>query len=295
MTHKGRGYYRERNRTHLLLVLPDVILYTVFSVFPILLGIYYSFTDWDGIRKSYQFIGLRNYIKMFTDKRFLNSVSFNVWYTILLVIVVTVLSVILGILLNQKIKGQSFFRSLYFFPAVISLLTGGLIFNQIFGRGIPFLGEALEVEFLQKNILASKTLAVYGVLFVNVWQGVAIPTVLVMSGLQTVPHELVEAASLDGATKWQIFRYLTMPFLRPTISMIIILNLKSGLMLYDYVVALTSGGPARATESLTLLIYTQAFDEMKFSYSIAESIVVSGIIILISVLQIRNSNRKKVY
>ena len=293
MTHKGRGYYRERNRTHLLLVLPDVILYTVFSVF--LLGIYYSFTDWDGIRKSYQFIGLRNYIKMFTDKRFLNSVSFNVWYTILLVIVVTVLSVILGILLNQKIKGQSFFRSLYFFPAVISLLTGGLIFNQIFGRGIPFLGEALGVEFLQKNILASKTLAVYGVLFVNVWQGVAIPTVLVMSGLQTVPHELVEAASLDGATKWQIFRYLTMPFLRPTISMIIILNLKSGLMLYDYVVALTSGGPARATESLTLLIYTQAFDEMKFSYSIAESIVVSGIIILISVLQIRNSNRKKVY
>lgn len=295
MTHKGRGYYRERNRTHLLLVLPDVILYTVFSVFPILLGIYYSFTDWDGIRKSYQFIGLRNYIKMFTDKRFLNSVSFNVWYTILLVIVVTVLSVILGILLNQKIKGQSFFRSLYFFPAVISLLTGGLIFNQIFGRGIPFLGEALGVEFLQKNILASKTLAVYGVLFVNVWQGVAIPTVLVMSGLQTVPHELVEAASLDGATKWQIFRYLTMPFLRPTISMIIILNLKSGLMLYDYVVALTSGGPARATESLTLLIYTQAFDEMKFSYSIAESIVISGIIILISVLQIRNSNRKKVY
>lgn len=295
MTHKGRGYYRERNRTHLLLVLPDVILYTVFSVFPILLGIYYSFTDWDGIRKSYQFIGLRNYIKMFTDKRFLNSVSFNVWYTILLVIVVTVLSVILGILLNQKIKGQSFFRSLYFFPAVISLLTGGLIFNQIFGRGIPFLVEALGVEFLQKNILASKTLAVYGVLFVNVWQGVAIPTVLVMSGLQTVPHELVEAASLDGATKWQIFRYLTMPFLRPTISMIIILNLKSGLMLYDYVVALTSGGPARATESLTLLIYTQAFDEMKFSYSIAESIVVSGIIILISVLQIRNSNRKKVY
>ena len=278
MTHKGRGYYRERNRTHLLLVLPDVILYTVFSVFPILLGIYYSFTDWDGIRKSYQFIGLRNYIKMFTDKRFLNSVSFNVWYTILLVIVVTVLSVILGILLNQKIKGQSFFRSLYFFPAVISLLTGGLIFNQIFGRGIPFLGEALGVEFLQKNILASKTLAVYGVLFVNVWQGVAIPTVLVMSGLQTVPHELVEAASLDGATKWQIFRYLTMPFLRPTISMIIILNLKSGLMLYDYVVALTSGGPARATESLTLLIYTQAFDEMKFSYSIAESIVLSGII-----------------
>lgn len=295
MAHKRQEYYRNRNRTHFLLVLPDLILYTVFSVFPILLGIYYSFTNWDGIRKSYQFIGVQNYVKMFSDKRFLNSVGFNIWYTVLLVIGITILSVILGLLLNQKIKGQSFLRSLYFFPAVISLLTSGLIFNQIFGRGLPFLGNAFGIEFLQKNILASKVLAMYGVLFVNIWQGVAIPTVLIISGLQTVPQELVEAASLDGANKWQIFKYLTMPFLFPTISMVIILNLKSGLMLYDYVVALTSGGPARATESLTLLIYTQAFDEMKFSYSIAESIVVSGIIIFISVFQIRSMNRKKVY
>lgn len=295
MVHKKQGYLGDRNRTHFLLVLPNVILYTVFSVFPILLGIYYSFTDWDGIKRKYQFVGFYNYIKMFSDKRFLNSVRFNVWYTVLLVIGITVLSIILGILLNQKIKGQSFFRLIYFFPAVISLLTSGLIFNQIFGKGLPFLGDMLGIDFLQKNILASKEFAMYGVLFVNIWQGVAIPSVLVLSGLQTVPQELIEAAALDGAAKWQVFKYLTFPFLLPTISMIIILNLKSGLMLYDYVVALTSGGPARATESLTLLIYTQAFDEMKFSYSIAESIVVSVVIILISVIQIRHTNRKKVY
>lgn len=286
---------KERDITHFLFVLPSLTLYTVFSIFPILLGIFYSFTDWDGIKKDYNFVGLRNYVKMFSDKRFLHSVSFNLRYTVFLVIGVTVISVCIGLLLNQKIRGRSFFRSAYFFPAVISSLTGGLIFNQIYGKGIPFIGALLGIGFLEKNILTNKIGAQMGILIVNLWQGVAIPTVLVLSALQTVPQELLESASLDGANRWQIFRYLTFPFLLPTISIIIILTLKSGLMLYDYVMALTTGGPARATESLTMLIYTQAFDEMKFSYSIAESIVVSGVIILISVAQIWNTNRKKVY
>ena len=286
---------RERNLTHALFVLPSVSLYTIFSIFPIFLGIYYSFTDWDGIKKNYSFIGFRNYIRMFSDKRFWHSVSFNLRYTIFLVLGVTLLSIGIGLLLNQKVRGKMFFRAAYFFPAVISALTGGLIFNQIYGKGIPFIGELLGIGLLQKNILTSKVGAQFGILFVNLWQGVAIPTVLVLSALQTIPQELIESASLDGADSRQLFRYLIFPFLLPTISIIIILNLKSGLMLYDYVMALTTGGPARATESLTMLIYAQAFDEMKFGYAIAESIVVSVAIIAVSVLQIHSTNRKKVY
>lgn len=286
---------RERNITHFLFVLPSLILYTVFSILPIAIGIYYSFTDWDGIKKNYKFIGLKNYIKMFSDKRFLHSVSFNLRYTVFLVIGITILSVCIALLLNSKIKFRGFFRSAYFFPAVISALTGGLIFNQIYGKGLPFIGAALGIGFLEKNILTSRIGAQFGILFVNIWQGVAIPTVLVLSALQTVPSELLESAALDGANRRQLFRYLIFPFLLPTVSIIIILNLKAGLMLYDYVMALTTGGPARATESLTMLIYTQAFDEMKFSYSIAESIVVSAVIIAVSVVQIWNTNRKRVY
>ena len=291
---KGRKN-RERNITHAFFVFPSVCLYTLFSIFPIFLGIYYSFTDWDGIKKKYFFIGFKNYVKLFGDKRFWHSVSFNLRYTIFLVIGVTVLSIGIGLLLNQKVKGRLFFRAAYFFPAVISALTGGLIFNQIYGKGIPFIGEIFEIGILQKNILTSKVGAQFGILFVNLWQGVAIPTVLVLSALQTIPQELIESASLDGANGRQLFRYLIFPFLLPTISIIIILNLKSGLMLYDYVMALTTGGPARATESLTMLIYTQAFDEMKFGYAIAESIVVSTAIIIISIIQIYSTNRKKVY
>ena len=286
---------QERNLTHALFVLPSVSLYTIFSIFPIFLGIYYSFTDWDGIKKNYSFIGFRNYIRMFSDKRFWHSVSFNLRYTIFLVLGVTLLSIVIFLLFNQIVRGKMFFRAAYFFPAVISALTGGLIFNQIYGKGIPFIGELLGIGLLQKNILTSKVGAQFGILFVNLWQGVAIPTVLVLSALQTIPQELIESASLDGADSRQLFRYLIFPFLLPTISIIIILNLKSGLMLYDYVMALTTGGPARATESLTMLIYAQAFDEMKFGYAIAESIVVSVAIIAVSVLQIHSTNRKKVY
>lgn len=286
---------RERNLTHALFVMPSFLLYTVFSIVPIFIGIFYSFTDWDGIKLDYNFVGFENYIKMFSDSRFGHSVLFNLRYTLFLVVGITILSICLGLLLNQKVKGRGFFRAAYFFPAVISALTGGLIFNQIYGKGIPFIGELLGIEFLQKNILTSPVGAQFGILFVNLWQGVAIPTVLVLSALQTIPQELLESAALDGATRWQRFRFLVFPFLLPTISIIIILNLKSGLMLYDYVMALTTGGPARATESLTMLIYTQAFDEMKFSYSIAESIVVSGVIIVISIVQMLHINRKKVY
>ena len=232
---------QERNLTHALFVLPSVSLYTIFSIFPIFLGIYYSFTDWDGIKKNYSFIGFRNYIRMFSDKRFWHSVSFNLRYTIFLVLGVTLLSIGIGLLLNQKVRGKMFFRAAYFFPAVISALTGGLIFNQIYGKGIPFIGELLGIGLLQKNILTSKVGAQFGILFVNLWQGVAIPTVLVLSALQTIPQELIESASLDGADSRQLFRYLIFPFLLPTISIIIILNLKSGLMLYDYVMALTTG------------------------------------------------------
>ena len=143
----------DRNITHFLFVLPNFLLYTALSVFPILLGLYYSFTDWNGIGKKYNFVGLANYAKILTDKRFKKSVVFNLRYAIMLIICVMVLAVVLGLLLNTKTKVQNLFKSIYFFPACVSMLTIGLIFNYIFFQGIPSLGEKLGIEALQTNIL----------------------------------------------------------------------------------------------------------------------------------------------
>ena len=285
----------ERSFWYFLFMLPNLLLYGIFGIFPIALGIFYSFTDWNGIAKSWKMVGLGNYIKMLHDSRFLRAMRFNLTYTLLLVVIVIALAMILAVMMDKMKWGKTFFRAVYFIPAVLSLLTVGIIFEKIYGTVLPAMGAYLEIDFLKKNILASAATARYGILITHVWQGVVLPTVLLTAGLQTVPQELTEAAYIDGATRWQAFRTITIPFLLPILSVVLVLVLKDGLMLYDYVYALTSGGPGGATESITMLVYKQGFQEMKFSYALAEAVAIAAVMIGISILQTALAERKKVY
>jgi raffinose/stachyose/melibiose transport system permease protein len=157
------------------------------------------------------------------------------------------------------------------------------------------MGNFFGVPALTRNILANPDLAIFGILFVNVWQGAAIPTVLVMAALQTIPAELIESASMDGAGPLRIFLNITVPFLIPTISIILVMVLKEGIMIYDYILALTNGGPAGRTESITMLIMKEGFDESKFSYAIAQALFLAAVIIVISLVQIEMTNRRRIY
>ena len=286
---------RDRNITHFLYVLPNLLLYSILSVVPIVLGLYYSFTDWNGISKKYNIIGLANYAKILSDKRFRKAVIFNLRYAGMLIICIMILAVILGLLLNSKVRGQNAYRAIYFFPACISMLTIGLIANYIFFQGVPSIGKSLGIVALQKNILSNRSLAIYGILITNVWKSVAIPTVLVISALQTIPKEITEAATVDGASSWQRFWRITVPYILPILSIIFVLVLKEGLMIYDLIMALTSGGPAGATESITLSIYRLGFEDSKFGYAISEAMLVAIIIAIISVIQIRFTDKRKIY
>ena len=285
---------RERITTYGLFCLPGFIAYCVFLIFPILMGIYYSFMDWNGISKSYNFIGFANYAKLFTDKKFGEALLFNFRYTIMLIVGVVVISVVLALLLNKEFKGRSFFRTLYFLPAVLSMITVSLVFKQVFFYVLPAIGKALGIEALSTNILASKQNAIYGVLFVHLWQGVALPTLLFLAGLQTIPTELYEAAAIDGANGWQQFKHITVAYLIPTMSVVLVLLVKQGLMVFDYVKSMTAGGPGTATQTIALLIYNNGFERNRYSYSIAQAIATGVIIALISAIQIQASNRKKV-
>lgn len=285
---------RERITTYGLFCMPGFIAYCVFLIFPILMGIYYSFMDWNGISKSYNFIGFANYAKLFTDKKFGEALLFNFRYTIMLIIGVVVISVVLALLLNKEFKGRSFFRTLYFLPAVLSMITVSLVFKQVFFYVLPAIGKALGIEALSTNILASKQNAIYGVLFVHLWQGVALPTLLFLAGLQTIPTELYEAAAIDGANGWQQFKHITVAYLIPTLSVVLVLLVKQGLMVFDYVKSMTAGGPGTATQTIALLIYNNGFERNRYSYSIAQAIATGLIIAVISAIQIQASNRKKV-
>ncbi len=285
---------RERITTYSLFCLPGFVAYCVFLIFPILMGIYYSFMDWNGISKSYNFIGFANYAKLLTDKKFGAALLFNFRYTIMLIVGVVVISVILALLLNKEFKGRSFFRTLYFLPAVLSMITVSLVFKQIYFYVLPAIGKALGIQSLSTNVLANKQSAIYGILFVHLWQGVALPTLLFLAGLQTIPSELYEAAAIDGANGWQQFKHITVAYLIPTLSVVLVLLVKQGLMVFDYVKSMTEGGPGTATQTIALLIYNNGFERNRYSYSIAQAIATGLIIALISAIQIQVSNRKKV-
>ena len=292
---KSRNYDKERRLTHFLYVLPSTLLYTVFTIVPIVSGLYYSFTNWNGISRVYKYIGVQNYLKIFSDRRFIKAISFNITYAAMLILCVLILAVILALALNANRFHRTFFQMTYFFPACISMLTIGLVFNYIYFQGVPALGYALNIPWLQKNILSSKQLAVYGILIANIWKSVAIPTVLIISALQTIPNEIIESSKIDGANAFQRFRHIIFRFILPTLSIIFVLLLKEGLMIYDYIVALTGGGPAGATESITMSIYRQGFEDMKFSYAISQAMIVAVIISTVSIFQIKMSSKKKIY
>ena len=285
---------REKYITYALYIIPGFVLYLCLFVTPLILGIYYSTFDWNGFSKKRDFIGLGNYIDALTDDRFTSAILFNLRYSILLIISIIVISMVLALLLNKDLKARGFIRSVYFFPAVVSMLTASLIFNEIYFRAIPAVGELLGIAALQKSVLSSPSTAIYGILFVHVWQGVAIPTVLFLAGLQTIPGEILESSLIDGASKWQQFWKITIPYLLPVVSVVLVLVLRDGLMVFDYIVGLTDGGPGGATTSIVMLVYRQGFEEMKFSFAIAEALMISVVLIAVSAFQMIVINRKSI-
>ena len=270
----------QRNQVLFLFTLPILLMYCLFFVVPLLMGMKNSFTDWSGTSPDYNFIGIRNYIKIFQDERFRNALFF--------------ISLVIAIILNQKLKGQRFLRSIYFLPAVLSLVTVGLIWNELFYRMIPAIGEVTGWELFRSSWLGSPKLAMYAILIVNLWQGCATPIVLLIAGLQSVPADLYEAASIDGATSWEKFKTITIPYLIPVLNIVIVTCVKGGLTTFDYIKAMTDGGPMQSTESVGILIYNHAMQEGKFGYSVAESMILFIIIAMVSVITMRMSNGKKV-
>ncbi len=280
-------------KTYALFTIPPLILYTMFFVFSVVYGFYYSFTNWNGYARTYKFVGFKNYAKLFTDRVFKNALFFTVEYTVILVIAVNIIALLLAVLLCSKIKRQTFFRAVFFFPATLSLITIGLVFNEIYYRALPVLGKALEIGWLSKNILSSSSTAIYGILIVHVWKSVSVPMVLLIAGMQNISLDLYEAASIDGANSWQRFFKITLPLLMPVLSVCIILVTKEGLTVYDYIMTMTSGGPAGSTQSIAFLIYENAFVNTKFSYAITQSVVIFALVCLVSFFQFRTTRGGK--
>ena len=288
-----KGSVLNRNWAYLFVLVP-IALQLIFFYAPMAQGFYYSFTNWTGLTNNYDLIGFQNYQAILNDQRFMKSVSFTVIFTIGLIVGQVLIGIMVARFLNRKIKGVGFFRTAYFFPAVLSTVTLGLIFKQVFNYGLPQLGEKLGIGFLEQNLIANEKTVFWGVLFVALWQGVAMPIVIFLAGLQSIPEEILEAASIDGATNRQKFRHIELPYLLPSLSMVFIMALKSGLTAFDLIFALTGGGPSDKTTTLGLLVYNYAFKSNQYGYANAIAVVLFLVIAVISIIQIRLSKRFEV-
>lgn len=291
-TKKIRKPMSKKTKTLLLMTLPALILFVLFNTIPLITGAFYSFTNYRGYG-SYDFVGFRNFIDLFQDSRVGKSYLFTFKYAIVGTILVNVLSLLIAMGLNSKIKFKNTLRGMYFLPNILGGLVVGYIFSFIFTYIIPTVAQSLHIDFLSSSILASEKWAWVGVLIVGVWQTVAMNTIIYISGLQTIPADIYEASSIDGAGKWYTFRKLTLPLLLPFISTNLILSTKNMLMVFDQIMSLTKGGPAQSTESISYLIYKNGMDGGQFGFQSANAVVFFIVIVAISVIQLLITNKKE--
>lgn len=281
-----------KSRTYLGMLIPVVILFFAFNTLPLIIGAFYSFTNYRGYG-SWDFVGLRNYFDLFTDSRVWNSYFFTFKYAIVGTILVNVISLLMGLALNSKIRFKSTLRGIYFVPNILGGLIVGYIFSFIFTYIIPAVGETFNIEWIQNSILADERYAWIGVLIVGVWQAVAMNTIIYISGLQTIPEEVYEASRIDGAGKFLTFRKITLPLLMPFISINLVLSTKNMLMVFDQIMSLTKGGPAQSTESISYLIYRNGMDGGQFGFQSANAVIFFVLIVTISVIQMRMTGKKE--
>ena len=281
-----------REKTFWAITIPVVLLFFTFNTLPMLKGFMYSFTNYRGYG-DYDYVGFRNYKDLFTDLRVGKSYLFTFKYALVGTVLVNILSLIMALGLNNRIRFKSALRGIYFVPNILGGLVIGYIFSFFFTYIVPAVGNALNISWIQNSILASEKYALIGVLIVGVWQAVATNTIIYISGLQTVPEDVYEASNLDGATKWQEFWKVTLPLVVPFLTINLVLSTKNLLMVFDQIMSLTKGGPAQSTESISYLIYRNGMDGGQFGFQSANAVIFFFVIVGITVAQLTIMNKKE--
>ena len=280
----------DRERTFLLMTIPILILFFLFNTLPLIKGAIYSFTNFKGYG-TYNWVGFRNYIDLFQDGRVGRSYWFTFKLALVSTIAVNVISLILALGLNSKIKFKSALRGLYFIPNILGALVVGYIFNYFFTYILPAVIQMMGGE--GTSMLASTKWAWVAIMIVCAWQSIAMNTIIYISGLQTVPEDVYEAGSIDGATGWSQFKHLTFPLILPFFSINMVLCMKNFLMVFDQIMALTKGGPAQSTESISYLIYNNGMSGGQFGFQSANAVVFFIMIVVISVAQMTFTSKRE--
>ncbi|HIQ92844.1 MAG TPA: sugar ABC transporter permease [Candidatus Copromonas avistercoris] len=269
------------------MLLPTIVIFAVFMIYPILYSFYLSFTEFTG--GTYEFVGLRNYIELFNDPVFYKALFNTFFYLIIQVPVMISLALLLAVLVEQKfIRGKGFFRMATFLPTITSLVAYSLVFKVLFNTNYGLINYIVEFFGGEKiQWIYSAWPARASIIISITWRWVGYNMIILLAGIQAIPTEMYESASLDGASFWQQLFYITIPAIKPIILFTTITSTIGTLQLFDEPYILTQGGPNYATITLGEYLYDNGFTYLKFGFASALGYVMVIIIGLLSWLQFR--------
>lgn len=272
---------------------PSLIAFIVVVIVPLLFGIYYSFTDWNGINADLTNVGISNYLEIFNDKQFVQSFIFTTKFTVVSVIFINIIGFLLALLVTRGLKISNLLRTVFFMPNLIGGIILGFIWQFIFVNAFASLGEFTGQMWLL-GWLSSRSTSFWGLVILMAWQLSGYVMVIYVAAIQGIPKELEEAAQIDGANSWQRVKSIILPLVRPAFTISLFLTLSNSFKLYDQNLSLTNGGPARSSEMLAMNIYNTAFSFMKLSQAQAKAVIFLIIVGIFTLSQVYISKKGEV-
>jgi raffinose/stachyose/melibiose transport system permease protein len=281
----------------LVFILPSLILYSLFVIIPTLGSVYYSFTSWDGVSEDVRFIGFANFVEIWNSPRVHNALKNTMVLTVSLVILENVIAVMLAVMVDKVRWFRNFFRSIFYFPVLISGVVMGFVWTIILNYNFGVINQMLEAIGMGAYIvdwLGNPNYAMISIILSTVWKSAGYYMIIYLAGLQGIPQELSEAASIDGANGWQQFRHITFPMLAGSVTVCMVLSMISSLKIFDQIAVMTDGGPGFETETLTYIIYKVGIGELRQGFGTAMALVLFLIIMIITVIQVKLLQKREV-
>ncbi|RTE04442.1 carbohydrate ABC transporter permease [Paenibacillus whitsoniae] len=281
-----------------LFILPSFILYTMFVIYPALNSVNLSFTSWDGVSPNIHYIGFDNFKEIVHSERVWNALKNTLIMSVALVVLENVIAILLAMLVDQVRWCKNLFRSIFYFPVLLSGIVMGFVWAIIFNYNFGVISQLLDrigLGSLKIDWLGNPDYALIAIIITAVWKGAGYYMIIYLAGLQGIPQELHEAAAIDGANRWQQFRNITFPLLAGSMTVCVMLSMIGALKIFDQIAVMTDGGPGFATETLTYIVYKVGFGELRQGYGTAMSLVLFLLILIVSLIQIRVLRKREVH
>ncbi|GAB6992080.1 carbohydrate ABC transporter permease [Paenibacillus pini] len=281
--------------SQLVFVGPSTVFFLIIIVTPFLLGLYYSFTNWNGISGEVSWVGIDNFKQIITkDPDFGRAFWFTIRFTVVGIILANVLGFFLAYFLTKPLKTRNILRTIFFMPNVIGGLLLGFIWQFIFVKGFSAVGAATGWSFFNLPWLGDETTGFWGIIIVFIWQTAGYLMVIYISSINNIPKDIMEAAEIDGANKLQILKSIIMPLVMPAVTVCLFLAISWSFKMFDLNLSLTKGGPFRSTESVALNIYNEAFQNDRYGLGTAKAIIFFVVVAVITSLQVKFTKSKEV-